>query len=167
VVNNMEHKTQAIVVASLMVFLACTGVVLSLQGVAAEDVSTPTVDRQEVRCLLTTRGAIGLWFVRNGVPATLTGDVSVATRVLLVLDVKGKAVNVLVPRFWVVNGETMSIKDLFDGDPFSVGETAVLETLMVEWVKDTHTVTSYFAYAIQIGEETATALQPFNIDVVE
>jgi hypothetical protein len=163
----MEHKTQAIVVASLMVFLVGAGVVLSLQGVAAEDVSTPTVDRQEVKCLLTKRGAIGLWFVRNGVPATLIGDVSVATRVILVLDVEGKAVNVLVPRVWVVNGETMSIKDLFDGDPFSVGETAVFETLRVEWVKDTHTVTSYLAYAIQIREETATALQPFNIDVVE
>lgn len=163
----MEKKTKAIVIVSLMALMVFSGVFLSLQAVSAEEVPTPTVDKQDLRHLLKRRGAIMMRFMRNGVPESLAGDISVVTRVILVLDIDGQAVNVLVPRFWVFNGETSHIKDLFDGDPFSLGDEAVLETLMLELVKETHTVKSYLAYSIQIGDKTATALQPFNIEVVE
>jgi hypothetical protein len=81
------------------------------------------------------------------------------------LDVPEKVVNVVVPRMWVIDGETLTLQDLFDGDPFVLGEEVTLETLMLELVKDTHTVTSYFAYSIQNYEDTATALLPFNINI--
>ena len=62
-------------------------------------------------------------------------------------------------------GEAFTLQDLFDGDPFELGENVTLETLMLELIKDTHIVKSYFAYSIQIDRETVTALPPFNIEV--
>lgn len=164
--DHME-KTKALVITALMALVVGSAVFLSLQAVSAEDVPTPPTEGQGVWYRLKWRGVIGKRFLWNGVPVTLDGTVSVVTRVLLVVDVDGKPVNVLVPRVWVFNGETLPITDLFDGAPFSLGDDAVLKTLRVELVKDTHTVTSYVAYAIQIGDASATALQPFNIDVVE
>jgi hypothetical protein len=95
----------------------------------------------------------------------LVGEASVVERCVLVLDVQGKVVNVVVPRIWVVDGETLTLQDLFDGDPFDLGEEVTLETLMLELIKDTHTVTSYFTFSIQSDEETAAPLLPFNIEV--
>jgi hypothetical protein len=166
-VNKMKNKTKAIVLASLIVTMVCSGVLLSLHAVSAEEVSPPTGDRQDISYLLKRRDALVMRFLRNGVPEVLEGDVSVVTRVILVVNIEGEAVNVVVPRFWVFNGETTHITDLFDGDPFNLGDEAVLKTLMLKLVKETHTVKSYVAYSIQIEDKTATALQPFNIDVVE
>ena len=160
----MEKKTQAIVIATLIVTVVASGIVLSLQAVSAEETPPQTFDGQGVKRLLRKREAL-LWrFVKNGVPETLEGEASAVERRILVFDVQGKAVNVVVPRMWVINGETLTLQDLFDGAPFEFGEEMTLKTLKLELVKDTHTVTSYIAYAIQNHEETATALLPFNIE---
>jgi hypothetical protein len=160
----MEKKTQAIVIATLIVAVVASGIVLSLQAVSAEETPPQTFDGQGVKRLFRRGNAI-LWrFVKNGVPETLEGEASVVERRILVLTVQGKVVNVVVPRMWVIDGETLTLQDLFDGDPFELGEEVTLETLKLGLVKDTHTVTSYIAYAIQSHEETATALLPFNIE---
>lgn len=163
--GKMEKKTKAIVIAMLMVVVVASGLVLSLRAASAEEVPPQTFEGRGDKRLLKRREAIIWRFVKNGVPETLVGEASVVERCVLVLDVQGKVVNVVVPRIWVVDGETLTLQDLFDGDPFNLGEEVTLETLMLELVKDTHTVTSYFAFSIQIDEETAAALLPFNIEV--
>jgi hypothetical protein len=163
--GKMEKKTKAIVIATLMVVVVASGIVLFLQAVSAEEVPSRTYERQGDKRLLKKREAI-LWrFVKNGVPETLEGEASAIERHILVLDDQGDFVNVVVPWIWVIDGETLTLQDVFDGDPFELGEDVTLETLMLELVKDAHSVTSYFAYSIQINEETATALLPFNIEI--
>lgn len=161
----MEKKTKAIVIATLMVVVVASGIVLSLQAVSAEENPPQTFEGRGDKRLLKRREAIIWRFVKNGVPEILVGETSVVERCILVLDVPEKVVKVVVPRMWVIDGETLTLQDLFDGDPFVLGEEVTLETLMLELVKDTHTVTSYFAYSIQIDGETATALLPFNINI--
>jgi hypothetical protein len=163
--EKMEKKTQAIVIATLIVVVVASGIVLSLQAVSAEEVPPQTFDGPSEKRLLRRREAIIWRFVKNGVSETLKGEASVVERRILVLDVQGKIINVVVPRIWVIDGEALTLQDLFDGDPFELGEEVTLETLMLELVKETHTVTSYIAYSIQNHEEIATALLPFNIEV--
>jgi hypothetical protein len=163
--GKMEKKTKAIIIATLMVVVVASGLVLSLQAVSAEELTPQTFEGRGDKRLLKRREAIVWRFVKNGVPKTLKGEASVVERCLLVLDVQGKIVNVVVPRIWVVDGETFTLQNLFDGDPFVLGEEVTLETLMLELVEDTHKVTSYFAYSIQNDEELATALLPFNIEI--
>lgn len=168
----MEIKTKAIVIAVLMVAVIASGVFLSLQIASAEDVPASTDDehmltacyRRMYRYKLKEYGWLIKRFLRNGIPENLEGEVSVVTRHILVLDDGGETINVIVPKFWVINGEKLDIKDLFDGDPFSLGDEAAIQTLMLELVKESHAVRSYFAYSIQIEGETATALLPFNIE---
>jgi hypothetical protein len=163
--GKMEKKTKAIIIATLMVVVVASGLVLSLQAVSAEEAPPRTFEGRGDKRLLKRREA-NIWrFVKNGVPEILVGEASVVERCILVLDVPEKVVNVVVPRMWVIDGETLTLQDLFDGDPFVLGEEVTLETLMLELVKDTHTVTSYFAYSIQNYEDTATALLPFNINI--
>jgi hypothetical protein len=162
--EKMEKKTQAIVITTLIVTLVASGIILSLQAVSAEEVAPQIFEGQSEKRLLRRREATIWRFVKNGVPENLEGEVSVVERRILVLDVQGKVVNVVVPRIWVIDGEALTIQDLFDGNPFEFGEEVTLETLMLELEKDTHTVTSYIAYSIQNHEETATALLPFNIE---
>ena len=163
--GKMEKKTQAIVIATLMVVVVASGIVLSLQAVSAEEALPQTFEGRGDKRLLKRREAIVWRFLKNGVPETLEGEAAVVERCILVLDVQEKVVNVVVPRIWVIDGETLTLQDIFDGDPFEIGEAVTLDTLMLELVKDTHTVTSYFAYSIKNHENTATALLPFNIEV--
>lgn len=161
----MEKKTKAIVIATLIVTVVASGIILSLQAVSAEEIPPQTFEGRGDKCLLKMRDAIVWRFVKKGVPETLEGEASVIERSILVLYVQEGVVNVVVPRIWVIDGETLTLQDLFDGDPFELGEAVTLETLMLELVKDTHSTTSYIAYSIQNHEETATALLPFNIEV--
>jgi hypothetical protein len=163
--GKMEKKTKAIIITLLMVIVVASGLVLSLQDASAEEVPPQTFEGRGDKRLLKRRNAV-LWrFLKNGVPETLVGKASLIEGCILVLDVQGKIVNVVVPRIWVVDGETLTLQDLFDGDPFDLGEEVTLETLMLELIKDTHTVTSYFTFSIQSDEETAAPLLPFNIEV--
>ena len=113
-----------------------SGIVLSLQAVSAEEVPPQTFDGEGEKRLLRRREAIIWRFVKNGVPETLEGEASVVERRILVLDVQGKVVNVVVPRIWVIDGKALTVQDLFDGDPFELGEEVTLETLTLEMVKD-------------------------------
>jgi hypothetical protein len=67
-------------------------------------------------------------------------------------------------RRWVVDGEVYTAKDLFDGDPFGVGDEATINSLMMELEEESHTVTVYFTYELEIEGTKATAVIPFNIE---
>jgi len=81
------------------------------------------------------------------------------------MNIEGDKVNIIMPKWWTINGETKNTKDLFDGDPFNIGDELIIETLKLEIVKETHTVNSYFAYSIHSDGTTANALLPVNIEV--
>ena len=169
----MKIKTKTLVIAVLMMTVIASGVFLSLQIASAEENPDATGERHRFKAfyrhIQNCKPRENVWLVKrllmDGVPETLQGEVSVVTPHILVLNNGEETINVVVPMVWVIDGEKLNLRDLFDGDPFSLGEEATIQTLMLELVKETHAVRSYFAYSIQIDGETATALLPFNIDL--
>jgi hypothetical protein len=157
----MDTKTK--VIAALMVVMVAAGGVILLPTVSADESPAPPGDGRGGH-LFWRRVPIWRWVINNGIPETLEGEASTFKRCILVLEVQGEPVNVVIPGFWTVGDEVMNTEELLDGDPFGMGDTMTIETLMVELVKETHTVKSYFAYTIQVDEVKATALLPFNIE---
>ena len=163
----MENKTKQIAIATIMAVIIASVVFLSLPNALAEEDDTTTDAKLRIGNLVKKRLAMafGRRFLKNGVPETLEGEVYVVERVILVMDIEGDKVNVVIPNKWIVNGATTNAKDLFDGDPFNVGDEVIIETLKLEIVKETHTVNSFFAYSIYSDRTTAIALLPVNIEV--
>jgi hypothetical protein len=58
----------------------------------------------------------------------------------------------------------MTAEELFDGEPFGPTDSVRVETLMLKLEKDDHTITGYLAFTLQVGEDLATALLPFNVE---
>lgn len=156
--------TKAKVIAALMVAMVAAGGLLLLPKVSADEPPAPLGDGDKDRPPFWRRVRIWRWVINNGTPETLDGKASTFKRFILVLEVEGEPVNVVIPRFWTVTDEIMNTTELLDGDPFNVGDAMTIETLVVKLLKETHTVKSYFAYSIKVGEVTATALLPFNIE---
>ena len=163
----MQNKTKSVAILAITVVIVASAVFLSLPNALAEEDTVILEDRERIGNLIKKRlaTAIGRRFIKNGVPETLEGEVYVVERVILVLDNEGDKVNIIMPNRWTVNGETKNTQDLFDGDPFNIGDEVIIETLKLELVKETHTVNSYFAYSIQSDGTTANALLSVNIKV--
>ena len=163
----MKNKTKLITIVAIMSIMITSIVTLTLPNALAEENTTTTDVRQRISNLFKKRLAItmGRRFLKNGVPETLEGEVYVIERDILVLEIEGDKVNTIVPYKWMINGETINIKDLFDGDPFNVGDEVIIETLKLEIVKETHTVNSYFVYSINRDGTEVNALLPVNIEV--
>jgi len=157
----MDTKKKAIV-GLLMIALAAGGLILP--AVFAEDQQAPTEDGAIGRRPLQRRAAIWLRFVKNGVPETLEGEAKAHKGFILVLEEEGENTYVLIPRFWLVNDEIINSQELLDGEPFGMGDDMTMETMMLELVKETHTVRSYLAYSITVDGVKAEAVLPFNID---
>lgn len=158
----METKTK--VITALIVIMVAAGGFLVLPTVLADEPPAPLGDGGEGSSIFRRRVMIWRWIINNGEPETLNGEALAVKRFILVLKINDEPVNVVIPRFWTVNGEILNTTELLDNDPFGMGDNMTIETLMVEWVKDTHTVKSYFAYSIQVGDVKASALLPFNIE---
>ncbi len=163
----MQNKTKSVAILAITAVIIASVVFLSLPNALAEEDTVTPEDKQRISSLIKKRlaTAIGRRFIKNGFPETLEGEVYVVERVILVLDNEGDKVNIIMPNRWTINGETKNTQDLFDGDPFNIGDEVIIETLKLEVVKETHTVNSYFAYSIQSDETTASALLPVNIEV--
>ena len=73
----------------------------------------------------------------------------------------------ILPGKWVYGGEVLGTLDLFDGEPFDIGDVVKLETLLLKLDKGDHIVTSYLVLSISVGDKVATALLPFNVEPVE
>jgi len=162
----LENKTKTIAIVAIMAVIITSIVFLSLPNALAEEDNNFDV-KQRLGNLIKKRLIvnIGRRFLKNGVPETLEGEVYVVERVILVLNIEGDKVNVIIPNKWIANGETMNAKDLFDGEPFDVGDEVIVETLKLEIVKETHTVNSYYVYSINSDGTKAIALLPVNIEV--
>ena len=162
----MEKKTKIAALAVVVAILAViAGIYLSLPVAYAE--ATPTGNGQYTINLQYRRRAwLGLRFLKNGVPSTLTGEASAIGNSILVLDTGERQVNIILPPKWILNGQVITTRDLFDGDPLSIGQhqKISLQTLKLELVKNTHTVTAYIAYEIQTEGMVIKALMPVNIE---
>lgn len=124
------------------------------------------LERQGIRYFIQRRDAIVRLFIKSGTYQPLEGKISAVTRHILVIMDEDETINVLMPNKWVIDGNILSTQDLLDGNPLGLGDIASIETLMLELDRETHVITSYLAYSIQVGEEAATALLPFNIEVM-
>ena len=155
------------VILTITAVIVASVVFLSLPNALAEEETVTLNNRWRIGNLIKKRLAttIGRRFIKNGVPETLEGEVYVVERVILVLDNEGDKVNIIMSNMWTINGETKNTHDMFDGDPFDIGDEVIIETLKLELVKKTHTVNSYFAYSIHSDGTTASAILPVNIEV--
>lgn len=174
----METRTKWI--TALMIALVAAGVFTILPGIMAEgeqlnevriaENKTTNNDVQAIKrwaaCNLIKNPGWIRYVLKNGTPETLDGIAEVLAGHILVMDVDGEQINVVVPGKWVVDSEVLTSAELFDGEPFALGETRIsVDTLMIQLKTETHTVTAYFAYKISSEEATANALLPFNISV--
>jgi hypothetical protein len=80
---------------------------------------------------------------------------------------EASTVFVLVPPLWVVEGEILNRTDMFDGSLLSIEATVTMETLKVDYTKDSYEITVYIAYEISGDGVDAKALLPLNINVVD
>ena len=168
----METRTKW--VTALMIALIAVGALTIVPGILADSEQagenrTASKDIQALKKWIVNnlrRPGLGLYILKNGTPATLVGTAEVQTGNIVVMDTDNGQINVVVPGKWVVDGQVLTVADLFDGTPFTLGESELsVDTLMVELKTETHTVSAYFAYKIVLGETTANALLPFNISV--
>jgi hypothetical protein len=157
----MERTTKFAALAALMVIIAATGLYISLATVSADDAESP--DTQGKRWMK-QRGAFAWRVVKNGVPVTLTGEVSALDGHIAVLNVDGSSVNVVMPGKWAADWTVLTTQDLFDGAPYDIGQSVNLHTLKAQLVQDTHSITCYVAYEIQVGDDVISAVLPFNIE---
>jgi len=159
----MEKKAKIAALTIILIFSIAATVYLSLPTVYAE--VTQTSDGQyRISLQYRRRAVLGLRFLSNGTPETLTGQVTVLGARIIVLETEGKQVNVILPPKWVVDNEIISTSDLFDGEPLSIGQTVSLQTLKLELIKERITLRAYVAYEIQTNGETIKALLPVNIE---
>jgi hypothetical protein len=163
-VKKVEKKVKITVV--LAISLMTVGALMMVQPAFAEDEIVDAGEDAEggwlcwrPRCRLTAL----IYILRNGVPAEIIGEVIALEGRILVVEGGGGLVNVNLPWKWMVDGEVYTAQDLFDGEPFGVGDGIAIDSLMLEIEKESHTVTAYFAYEMDIRGTTATAVLPFNI----
>ena len=105
-----------------------------------------------------------IYILKNGTPTELVGEVVALDGHILVLSIDDSLTNVNIPGKWIVDGETMTAKGLFDGEPIGPGDVVTINSLKIEIVGETHKVISYFAYRIEAEGTTASAVLPFNIE---
>jgi hypothetical protein len=152
-------------IVALTIAIMAIGTLLFIPTALAEEELGETVATGKARSwrpLLKLR--LLIYVLKNGTPTELVGEVVALDGRILVLSIDGSLTNVNIPGKWIVDGETMTAQELFDGDPIGPGDTVTIKSLKIEVVGETHKVTSYFAYRIEAEEATASAVLPFNIE---
>jgi hypothetical protein len=154
----MQKKYLAAMCALLVAF----GAFMVLPPAFAEeiyDAETGTVQKGVWRPLGKLR--LLLYILKNGEPSTLTGDAVAIQGHILVMDLDGDLENVILPGNWVLDGQVITLEDLYDG--YMSGSEVTIHTLKVEYAQETKTVTVHFGYKVTVGGDTAEAVLPFNI----
>jgi hypothetical protein len=161
-VKNVEKKKM--IVALTIAIMAIGTLLLISPALAEEDLGEPeaTGKTRSWRPLLKLR--LLIYVLKNGTPTELGGEVVVLDGRILVLSIDDSLTNVNIPGKWIVDGETMTAQELFDGDPIGPGDAITINSLKIEVVRETHKVKSYFAYRIEAEETTASVVLPFNIE---
>ena len=104
-----------------------------------------------------------LYILRNGEPATLTGDTVALEGHILVMSVAGDLENVILPGKWVLDGQIITLQELYD--EYMAGGEITVHTLKLELAQESKTITVYFGYEIEAGGAVAKAVLPFNIRI--
>ena len=161
-VKEMENKAKY--TAALVIALIAVGAFLILPPALAEegqeDLQGPRWpgQRRFIRLRL-LRGSL-----RNGVPTTVEGEAVVLEGHILVVKVGDNLVNVNLAGKWVVDDESMTVQELFNGAPFNFGDGLTISTLKLEMTAENHTVSGFLAYVIEDEKTRAHAILPFNIE---
>ena len=170
--RNLVTKTKKLAIVALMTFALISVVLVALPIVSANE-SNDVPEYDDVTRLLQNRridyprwrrDTILLQFIKNGAHESVDGTVIAVTPHILVIEGDGQTLNILMPGKWVFEGEILDAQDLLDGEPFGPQDAIQLETLMLQLEKDDHTITSYLAFSISMGEDSTTALLPFNVE---
>jgi hypothetical protein len=157
----MEKKRLAAICALLVAF----SVFVVLPPVFAEegidDVESATRQRGAQRPL--DRLRILIYILRNGEPVTVTGDAVALEGRILVMSVAGDLENVILPGKWVLDGQIITLPELYD--EYMSGSEITVHTLKVEFVQESKTITVYFGYKVAVSGVVAEAVLPFNIQI--
>jgi len=155
----MQKKHLAAMCALLIAFSAF----MVLPPVFAEEASGAEQETTQGVWRPLNRLKLLIYILRNGEPSTLTGEPIALEGHILVMDLAGDLENVILPGKWVLNGQMITLKELYD--EHMSGNEITIHTLKLEHVQDTKTVTVHFGYKITVGGSTAEAVLPFNIKV--
>jgi hypothetical protein len=171
----MERKTK-LTLFTVAIVAALSWSLLAVVPFAAADeqeLDIPTFDGQKVTLELNRDGlayrirrrdVILRRFITDGSLAALDGEIVGMSQHILVVKVNDQVLSILMPRQWVVNGDTLSYPDLMS-EHLIVGQSITIDALKLTLEKDTHAITAYLAYAFETDGLTATALLPFNVEV--
>jgi hypothetical protein len=173
--GKMENKTKTLAIVALLTLTVVSGAFFLIPITSAEDTGqipqgcleeNQKIPLREkiVNYWIWRRDAILMRFIKSGSYEQLEGSVSAVTRNILVIKSGDKTINVILPGKWVYGEKVLNTLDLFDGDPFEIGDTVMLDTLMLKLDKGDHIVTSYLALSISVDDVVATALLPFNVE---
>jgi hypothetical protein len=110
------------------------------------------------------RHNILIYILRNGEYTQLTGTVVLQKGPIVILQLPEETVNILLPPFWVTEGEILNRAEIFDGDPLSAGDTITVDTLKATYTRDTYDITAFFTFGISGEAFESDALLPFNIN---
>ncbi|MFH2110758.1 MAG: hypothetical protein ABIJ47_05790 [Candidatus Bathyarchaeota archaeon] len=157
----MEKKHLAAMCALLVAFSAF--MVLPPVYAEGETDDMESVTRQNGAWRPINRLRLLIYILRNGEPATVTGDTVALEGHILVMSVTGDLENIILPGKWVLGGQIIALQELYD-EYMSGGEITV-HTLKLELAQESKTVTVYFGYKIAAGGAVAEAVLPFNVQV--
>jgi hypothetical protein len=171
----MERKSK-LTLFTVAIVAALSWSLLAVVPFAAADeqeLDIPTFDGHKVTLELNRDGlayrirrrdVILRRFITDGSLAALDGEIVGMSQHILVVKVNDQVLSILMPRQWVVNGDTLSYPDLMS-EHLIVGQSITIDALKLTLEKDTHAITAYLAYAFETDGLTATALLPFNVEV--
>lgn len=160
----MERKVKYTV--ALAIAIIALGVFIALPATLAEEAPPEdnAIRTHRPHRYLPPKLRLMLHVLRRGEPAELEAITVVLEGHILVVEVEGDLVNIIMPGRWIYEGESLTLQDLFDGEPLGMGEAMTIYTLKLEMTRETHIVTAYFAYEIEVETGTASAILPFNIE---
>jgi len=157
----MEKKHLAAMCALLVAFSAFMILPPAFADGEATDLESVAAQKGVWRPL--NRLRILVYILRNGEPATLTGDPVALEGHILVMSIAGDLENVILPGKWVLDGQIITLQELYE-EYMSRSEVTV-HTLKLEIAQESKTVTVYFGYKIAADGAVAEAVLPFNIQV--
>lgn len=162
-VKKVEKKVKmtvalAFVIVAIGAFLALPPALAEDDVVEQENLNGARFRRRPVKFRLLR------YILKNGVPTELEGEIVALEGHILVVSIDDSLTNVNIPGKWILDRETFTAQDIFDGDPYGQGDSVTIYTLKLEMTTETHTVTLYFAYKIEFDGATASAILPFNIE---
>jgi hypothetical protein len=157
----MNTKIKGII--ALMAVMVVGGILVLLPASAGDQQTVIPGGLKGLKAI-PLRNTVMSYIIKNGSAVEVQGTVTFAGPRILVIETSSGEVNVVIPPRWVVGGTNVTSRDLFDGDPYSVGSSVTLKTLKAEKAFTGYTVKIYFAYEIEGGDVVARALIPFNIE---